>query len=250
MKIIFWNIGYVPGLNGSLYHYAVKGHRLVWTPLKVQTKLLQGIANHIKTENPDLFLYSEISTGTYRNKGLHQHEYLVGEVGGVKSHSATGKYRHALFYSLPLHGGNANGFLSPHECDAQTIHLKAGSKTLVYVVVVNGVTVVMVHLSLQKKIRAIQLMELAEIISIMKGPLVICGDMNIFGGTDELLPFIQKSGLQLPSYVPLTHPAHRPRRSLDIFLSRGLEGVSVRVIESTISDHLPIVLECTLSHKK
>lgn len=215
----------------------------MWSPLNIQKKLLDGIANYIKEEAPDLFLYSEVSTGSRRNGHLHQHEYLVGQVGGVKTHSATGKYSHELFYSLPLHTGNANGFLSPHECLAQTIHLQTGSKTLVYVVVVKGVTVVMVHLSLQQKTRAKQLMELAEIISIMKGPLIVCGDMNIFGGTKELRPFIEKTGLALPPDIPLTHPAHKPKRALDIYLTRGLKKANVRTIPTTISDHLPIVLE-------
>lgn len=243
MKVIFWNIGYVPGLNGSLYHYAVGGHRIVWSPQKIQKKLLDGIASYIKEEAPDLFLYTEISTGTARNRHLHQHEYLVEQVGGVKTHSAAGKYRHAVFYSLPLHTGNANGFLSQHECLAQTIHLNAGSKTLVYVVIVKGVTVVMVHLSLKRDTRAKQFKELSEIISVMKGPLILCGDMNIFGGTKELLPLMEETGLMLPPEVPLTHPSFKPKRALDIYLTRGIKKVNVRTISTTISDHLPIVLE-------
>ncbi len=244
MKVIFWNIGYVPGLDGSLFQYVTKGHRLVWTSVKIQKKLLEGIASYVRHETPDLFLYSEVSTGSRRNQKLHQHEYLVGQIDGVKTHGATGKYRHSLFYSLPLHAGNANGFLSPHECLTDTIHLKAGSKTLVYVVIVNEVTVVMVHLSLNKKTRAKQLTELAEIVSVIKGPLVVCGDMNIFKGVEELAPFIKTTGLSLPKEVLLTHPAHKPTRSLDVFLTRGIKGkVSVRTIKTTISDHLPIVLE-------
>jgi endonuclease/exonuclease/phosphatase family metal-dependent hydrolase len=244
MKIIFWNIGYVPGLNGSIFHYATRGHRLVWSPIKIQKKLLEGIATYVKHEAPDLFLYSEVSLGARRNQKLHQHEYLVGQIDGVKTHGATGKYRHSLFYSLPLHAGNANGFLSPHECPTDTVHLKSGSKTLVYVVIVKDVTVVMVHLSLNKKTRTKQLTELAEIVSVIKGPLVVCGDMNIFGGVGELAPFIKATGLSLPKEVPLTHPAHKPARSLDIFLTRNIkEKVTVRTINTTISDHLPIVLE-------
>ena len=244
MKIIFWNIGYVPGLNGSLFHYVTRSHRLVWSPIKIQKKLLDGIASYVTHETPDLFLYSEISTGARRNQQLHQHEYLVGQIDGVKTHGATGKYRHSLFYSLPLHAGNANGFLSLHECLTDTVHLRAGSKTLVYVVVVQGVTVVMVHLSLNKKVRAKQLAELGEIVTVIKGPLVVCGDMNIFSGVGELAVFIKATGLSLTKEIPLTHPAHRPKRSLDIFLTRDIKGkVSVRTIETTISDHLPIVLE-------
>jgi endonuclease/exonuclease/phosphatase family metal-dependent hydrolase len=244
MKIIFCNIGYVIGLNGSLFQYVIKGHRLVWTGVKIQKKLLDGIASYVKYEAPDLFLYSEVSLGARRNQKLHQHEYLVGQIDGVKTHGATGKYRHSLFYSLPLHGGNANGFLSPHECLTDTVHLKSGSKTLVYVVIVKEVTVVMVHLSLNKKTRAKQLVELTDIVSVVKGPLIVCGDMNIFSGIGELAPFMKATKLALPKEVPLTHPAHKPKRSLDIFLTRGIKGkVSVRTIETTISDHLPIVLE-------
>ena len=47
----------------------------------------------------------------------------------------------------------------------------------------------------------------AEIISVMKGPLVLCGDMNIFGGTKELAPLMKETGLMLPPDVPLTEPS-------------------------------------------
>ncbi len=244
MKVIFWNIGYVPGLNGSLFHYATRSHRLVWSPIKIQKKLLEGIASYVKYEAPDVFLYSEVSLGARRNRFLHQHDYLVSQVDGVVSHGAQRKYRHSLFHTLPLHAGNANGFLSPHECLANTVHLQSGSKTLVYVVAVKGVTVVMVHLSLQKRTRAKQLKELAELISIMHGPLILCGDMNIFGGVEELKGLMRDTKLVLPPDLPLTFPAHKPKRTLDVFLTRGIkERVSVRTIETTISDHLPVVLE-------
>ena len=244
MKIIFWNIGYVPGLNGSLFQYATRGHRLVWSPITIQKKLLEGIASYVKQEAPDLFLYSEVSLGARRNQYFHQHDYLVSQIDGVVSHGARPKYRHSLFHSLPLHAGNANGFLSPHDCETSTVHLQNGSKTLIYMVKIKGVTVVMVHLSLQKRTRAKQLKELAEIISIISGPLVLCGDMNIFGGVEELRELIKKTGLELPPDLPLTFPAHKPKRTLDVFLTREIkEKVRVCTIESTISDHLPIVLE-------
>ncbi len=243
MKIIFWNIGYVTGLDGSFLQYVTQGHRLVWSTVKTQKKLLDDIAGLIKEEKPVLFLYSEISTGARRNQFLHQHEYLVGKIEGVKSHGATGKYRHNLFYSLPLHAGNANGFLSPHECVADTIHLQSGGKTLVYVILVEGVTVVMVHLSLNKTVRKKQLKELTNHISIIQGPLIVCGDMNIFGGIEELAPLIKETKIQLPKSLPLTHPAYKPKRTIDVFLTRDIKQVKVSTLQSTISDHLPIVLE-------
>lgn len=244
MKIIFWNIGYVPGLNGSLFQYITKGHRLVWSSIKSQKKLLDGIATQVVEEAPDLFLYSEVSMGAWRNGYLHQHEYLVDQIASVRTHGAAGKYRRSLFNSLPLHTGNANGFLSSHECFSDTMHLNSGSKTLAYIVVVQEVTVIMVHLSLTKKVRAKQFAELVEIAAEIKGPLVVCGDMNIFSGVVELEPLTDKTGIIVPIELPKTFPAHKPKYSLDIFLTRGIEGeVRVRTIECTISDHLPIVLE-------
>jgi endonuclease/exonuclease/phosphatase family metal-dependent hydrolase len=113
----------------------------------------------------------------------------------------------------------------------------------VYVVLVEGVTVVMVHLSLNKIVRKKQLKELAELISVIHGPLILCGDMNIFGGVEELTPLIKESKLQLPKDLPLTYPAHKPKKTLDVFLTRGVKQVEVRTLQSTISDHLPIALE-------
>lgn len=243
MKIIFWNIGYVPGLDGSMLGYLKSGHRIFKTPTSIQKKLLDGIAEKIKFEDPDIFLYAEVSTGATRNEYLHQHDYLVEAMGNVKCHGVEGKYLRTSINKLPLHGGNSNGFLSKQDCKGQTAHFTKGSKSLIYVVEVQGVTIIMVHLSLQARTRAHQLEEAAELVSTVKGPVVMCGDMNIFSGVKELDILIKKTGLELPKDLPLTYPAHKPKKSLDIFLTRGIkEKISVRTINTTISDHLPIVL--------
>ena len=187
---------------------------------------------------------SEVSTGARRNSRFHQHNYLVEKVGNVVGHGVEGKYSKALLERLPLHKGNSNGFLSPHECGVQTLHLAFGRKTLVYVVIVKDVTVVMVHLSLNKSVRKKQFAEIADIVKKIHGRVVVCGDMNIFAGTKELDMLMGQTGLSLPPNLPQTFPSHKPKRTLDIFLTRGIAGdVLIRTIETTISDHLPIVLE-------
>lgn len=244
MKIIFWNIGYVPGLDGSMLGYLKSGHRIFKTSTSIQKKLLDGIVEKVKFEDPDIFLYAEVSTGATRNEYLHQHDYLVEAMGNVISHGVEGKYLRPSISKLPLHGGNSNGFLSKHQCKGQTVHFTKGAKSLVYIVEVQGVTVIMVHLSLQAKTRMSQLEEAAELVSAIKGPVVICGDMNIFSGLKELATFIEKTGMELPKDLPLTYPAHKPKKSLDVFLTRGISSdIKVSTIQTTISDHLPIMLE-------
>jgi endonuclease/exonuclease/phosphatase family metal-dependent hydrolase len=249
MRLLFWNIGYAPGLNGSLKDYVLSGHRLVSLSEERQKEVLNAISDTIVTEKPDIALYAEISIGSRRNRQFNQHEYLLNTFDGVVEHAAHTKYRSKIIERMPMHRGNANGFISWVPCDLEELHLSVGRKTLVYFIKTEWATILMVHLSLKEKIRRVQFQELAIMVNAITGPVVVCGDMNIFGGVGELDQFLKSTGLSLPQNIPATYPAFNPKLSLDLCLFKGFTTVSVTSLASEASDHAPLLIETTGTKK-
>lgn len=243
MKILFWNIGYAPGLDGSLRDYVRNGKYVLNTPVIRQKRVLDTIAQVIAEAEPDVALCAEVSLGAKRNESFNQHNYLAAQLSGLKAHGAVSKYRSVTTEKLPLHAGNANGYFSWRDCTVHEVHFAAGRKSLVYILELTTLKVIMVHLSLRRSVRQQQFVELATLINTMPGPVLLCGDMNIFGGLEELQELQQLTGLELPANVPLTYPAFNPRLSLDLCLVKGCGEVRVTALGTSASDHAPIIIE-------
>jgi len=109
----------------------------------------------------------------------------------------------------------------------------------------NALIVVMMHLALGAKTRALQLAYIRELIGGYRHQ-VLMGDMNTHA-TDllEHSP-LRDLGLIAPQ-VEATFPSWRPQRCLDhILLSSSLTLERVEVLAQPISDHLPVAVEIRL----
>jgi len=109
----------------------------------------------------------------------------------------------------------------------------------------NALIVVMMHLALGAKTRALQLAYIRELIGGYRHQ-VLMGDMNTHA-TDllEHSP-LRDLGLVAPQ-VEATFPSWRPQRCLDhILLSSSLTLERVEVLAQPISDHLPVAVEIRL----
>ena len=109
----------------------------------------------------------------------------------------------------------------------------------------DALIVVMMHLALGAKTRALQLGYIRELIGGYRHQ-VLMGDMNTHA-TDllEHSP-LRDLGLVAPQ-VEATFPSWRPQRSLDhILLSSSLTLERVEVLAQPISDHLPVAVEIRL----
>ncbi|MDR2317104.1 MAG: endonuclease/exonuclease/phosphatase family protein [Pseudomonas sp.] len=109
----------------------------------------------------------------------------------------------------------------------------------------NALIVVMMHLALGAKTRALQLAYIRELIGGYRHQ-VLMGDMNTHA-TDllEHSP-LRDLGLIAPQ-VEATFPSWRPQRCLDhILLSPSLTLERVEVLAQPISDHLPVAVEIRL----
>ena len=246
MKILFYNLGYGRGITGSLASYVKKGSSVIYQKKQSQQKILDGVIQLVEQEAPDIFSYAEIALGSFRNQKLNQHEYLKYHLSQNLQDSAASKYGESIFSSLPFHAGNANGVISFVEAAISPYYLRQSRKKLLLVSKTESVTLFSVHLPLVSADRKAQLAELVTLVNECEGDVVICGDFNIFDGIDELAYIQNKTNLQLAGGRQATFPSHKPRIELDVFLYRLYnpeKEPTFRVINSPLSDHLPITLE-------
>lgn len=244
MKILFWNLGYARGIDGSLQQYAKYFYRIFAHSRLSQQMTLTSIGKTIQEINPDIFLGAEVSTGSLKN-GFFNHHCHLGDFLGYDTRHAQSKYDSKILAQLPFHKGNTNTVLSLEPVLIEAIHLQTGLKTLVYKINTEKYTILFVHLNLRSRQRRKQLEELAEIIKHITGPVILCGDMNIFGGVIELEPLINATGMRLAHETMYTFPSHKPKMALDVCLVRGMSDASIQVTtrQSSMSDHVPVIVE-------
>lgn len=100
--------------------------------------------------------------------------------------------------------------------------------------------VIVSHLSLGKRSRAVQLEYLTELIGD-KRHVVMMGDLNAQSDTPEIRDFLDASGLTPAVCDSHTFPSWNPQRSIDFILtSPSLKAIDVDVINIDLSDHLPV----------
>lgn len=106
--------------------------------------------------------------------------------------------------------------------------------------------VVVLHLALGRRARQQQLGYIAQMLTRHPN-VVVMGDLNTGPDSRELREFQRLSGLTLPGVRPATFPSWQPRRAIDhILVSRSIEVLDYRALDSRISDHLPIAVELRL----
>jgi endonuclease/exonuclease/phosphatase family metal-dependent hydrolase len=103
-----------------------------------------------------------------------------------------------------------------------------------------------VHMSLSKRARRLQMAYLAGLIRD-NHHVVVMGDLNCPSDGRDMHWFRGMTGLDEPPPGLHTYPSWRPSRQLDhILLSRGLRTRKIEVLADRYSDHLPIVVELEL----
>ncbi len=246
MKILFYNLGYGRGINGSVSSYVKRGASIVYHRADSQRKVLNQVVELVQEQQPDIFAFAEIGLGSFRNQNISQHEYLTANLLRVSKDLSASKYGVSWLGSLPFHVGNGNGVISFTDATISKHYLTLGRKKLILAVQTPEATIFTLHLPLVQKHRAEQLRELVHLVNQCATDVIVCGDFNIFKGLEELREFQFATNLKLSSQRHKTFPSHKPRLELDTFLYRfsspDIQPVH-RVLPVSLSDHLPIILE-------
>lgn len=245
MKILFSNIGYAKGIDGTLWQHFCRLSRHFYCGQQTQEQVLAQLKTIIKEENPDLCCFVEVDQGSMYSANFDQLNALKD--GDYRFHDVADKYGdNSRLGRMPLHMGKSNGFMSKNEYAFERLYFRHGSKRLIYKIQIpRNITVFFSHFSLQKNIRVKQLNEIREMVASCSGEVIILADFNIMMGFSELGPLLDGTDLQvLNDEDEPTFTFHRRRLALDLCIcSQSLfDRAELQIIPQPFSDHDALLL--------
>lgn len=240
LRLVAYNIRYATG-TGPAFHLPVPGAGY----LRSNRKVLAGITEFLRAENPDVVGLIEVDTGSIRTGMVNQAESIAAELGHYSTFQC--KYgASSINHLMPIVRKQGNAFLSaPHVHGERFHYFDAGIKRLIIELELENVCVFLVHLSLKFRHRQYQLRSLHDLIVKSKKPVIVAGDFNTFWGTHEIYLFMRAAGLRSANSAGLpSFPARVPRIELDfILVSEGIEVTDFRVPDVRFSDHRPLICD-------
>ncbi len=245
MKFLLYNIRYGTGkyLNQPLKY--LRGY------LAQSLDHIYRIGDFIKEQDADIVGLVEVDLGSFRTKEINQAELL----GNITENYYVSQYKYeenSQYMKFPIIRKQGNAVLSKNRIIAQRFHyLEKGMKKLVIEIATEELTVFLVHLALGGKTRLKQMVELHNLISNQKKPFIVAGDFNVLWGNEEIELFLKASRLQNVNIrKESTFPSWTPKKELDFILcSENIRIKDYKVIRTTLSDHLPILLDFEIINK-
>jgi len=246
MKIIFSNLGYAKGISGSLLHHLRYLGRHLYTSPFAQNAVLKQFRKIIEDEVPDVCCLVEVDQGSFHSAYYNQIRALMDDV--YHFHDVAHKYGERSWLNhAPLHRGKSNALLARAIYPFKRLYFSYGSKRLIYRVdLPQNTTLFFAHFSLQRKVRALQMVEMRALALACNGPVIILADFNIMQGFQELRPLIEGTDLTVlnDENVP-TFTFHRRTMALDLCIcSQQLAAqAQLKVVPQPFSDHAALLVE-------
>jgi endonuclease/exonuclease/phosphatase family metal-dependent hydrolase len=235
-KLLVYNIAYGQGLQGSKQGY-LKFWRRLFPPKKTALQLIESISQ----QKPDILSLVELDTG--KQQKILQSKLNYKYTCSHPKYSFQGLQK--IFKYIPLLRKQGNGLFSQYEIQTTYHMLANGMKRLVIETTLfcpQQITIFTVHLSLRRKTRALQLLQLQKIIATKTNPIIITGDFN--ATPDELKHFLQQTQTIDISPNAYTFPTYRPRKKIDYILaSPSIKPIKSEVLNWHFSDHKPLFVE-------
>lgn len=189
----------------------------------------------------DLVGLQEVDSGSLRSGFVDQTEYLAHRAGFPfwykQVNRSLGKFAK---YSNGLLSRRAPKCVSEHKLPGLpgrgAIYAQFGSAD-------DMLLVCIVHLALGRRSRMRQVEYIAERVRRYPNAIVM-GDLNCGVNSEEIEYLLDKAGLQRPVCEKGTFPSWRPLKKLDhILVSTALHVENPRVLDCSMSDHLPIGID-------
>lgn len=246
MKILFSNLGYARGIDGSLWHHVSRVGRHFYCTVPPQQLALSQLKEVMNAEQPDLCCFVEIDKGAFHSSYFNQMEALRDD--SYRFSDITNKYGEGHFLSrLPFHKSKCNGFLAKHDLLFEKLYFKSGRKRLIYrVALPEGVMVYFAHFSLQGHVRIQQFNEIGAMINEDGRPSILLADFNIFQGFSEIAELLNIANLKLMNRDgEHTFRFHKRQHILDLCLATdNIAGrIDLKIIPQPYSDHAALFLE-------
>jgi len=240
VRLLVYNIRYATG-TGPGFHLPLPGAGY----LRSNRRVLNGITEFIRDEQPDVVGLVEVDTGSIRTGMVNQAEHIARQLGHYSTFQC--KYRSGSINTfMPIVRKQGNAFLSGPNVAGERFHyFDTGIKRLIIELELSEVCVFLVHLSVKFRHRQYQLRSLHDLVVQSAKPVIVAGDFNTFWGTHEIYLFMRAAGLRSANTAGLpSYPARVPRIELDfILVSEGIEITGFRVPDVRFSDHRPLVCD-------
>lgn len=246
-KVLFSNIGYAKGIDGTLAQHLRYMNRHIHCPIPVQQQVMMQIKSIISESSPDVCCFVEIEHDENSPHKFSQLRALVGEE--YPHYDVADKYGINSWLSrMPWHRGRCNAFVSRQELPFQRHYFTFGSKRLIYEVAHpdKNLAVYFAHFSLQRQVRSEQFREMRRLLARQEKPSIIMADFNIMGGFAELHPLLHENNLTvLNREDEPTFMFHTWQKTLDLCIcSRELaERAQLKIIPQPYSDHAALLLQ-------
>jgi endonuclease/exonuclease/phosphatase family metal-dependent hydrolase len=245
-KILFSNIGYARGIDGSLSQHIALIGRNFYNAVPVQEQVLRQVKTLIDTESPDLCCFVEIDNGSAHSARFNQLKVLADK--DYPHHDIANKYGEGHWLSnLPLHEGKSSAFMAREKLEFERLYFTHGSKRLMHKIALpQGIDVLFAHFSLRRKTRVKQFEEVHALIAKNARPMILLADFNIWKGFKELVPLLKEDRLIVVNREDEhTFKFFRHHLALDLAVcSKELAPrVNLRIIPQPFSDHAALLLE-------
>ena len=243
VRLLVYNIRYASG-TGVGFHFPLPGAGY----LRSNPKVLSGITQFIKQQDPDVVGLIEVDTGSIRTGMVNQADFIARSLG----HYSTFECKYGVSsvnQFVPVVRKQANAFLAAPRVRGERFHyFDTGIKRLIIELELDDVAIFLVHLSLKYRHRQYQLRSLYDLVRKTQKPVIVAGDFNTYWGDHEIYLFMQAAGLTsaniqgLPSY-----PSAKPRKELDFILhSAQIEMNRFEIPDIRLSDHRPLICDFTV----
>lgn len=227
--------------TAGYHHYLTRSWQHLW-PHKQRTPTLDRIANIL--QHFDVAALQEADGGSWRSGFINQIEHLADKAQFPHFYQQTNR-------DIKPIAKHSNGLLSRVKPSAVEYHklpgLLPGRGAMVMKLgEQDPIVIIALHLALGTKTQAAQLGYIQTLIGDARH-VIIMGDLN--NQADHLLTNTPLSNIHFQSVDPLLHtfPSWQPRRGLDhILVSDSLTISKVAVLDTPISDHLPIAMQIKL----
>ncbi len=223
-------------------HYLTRSWRHL-LPNKQRQHNLEGVSQIL--HNFDIVALQEVDSGSLRSGFINQVDYL-GQTGQFSD------WYHQCNRNLGKIAQQSNGLLSRIPIRSVSNHKLPGripGRGAIEAVIGeedSQIAVYVVHLSLGKRARSLQLDYLAE--ETQKHPhVIVMGDMNCT--TEELQSWAEKADLSLAGHDEdlTTYPSWQPQTHIDhVLVSESLKVIETKVLPFRYSDHLPLAATIAL----
>lgn len=241
IKVLTLNIEYCASITKGYWQYITSLWKY-FIPHKINA--INTISKLINHWNADICTFLEIDGGSFRTMQMNYLKKLSNKTILKKWHFFP--VRNVLNFS-----NQGNGILTKYdilETHNYRLITRGENRCLSHIKIRikdEIINVLTTQLALGKNSRKYELIQIADIIKTLSGPIIITGDLNT--GNEIELKALEDIGLKRLETTK-TFPSWKPRRRIDyIFYSKDFEVVNYHVIDDMkISDHLPIIAEFRL----